>query len=109
MTRFLIACLVFAIVFLAAGYATAQAPPCGPVDKIVAQLTGPKWREREFIVLTNKEGTMAMQIFMNPETQAWSQLSLNVQTGIACFIATGEGFFMPGKKKLEPKASESSL
>lgn len=80
----------------------AQAPPaCGPRDKVIAVIAGPKYSEQPMLELGNVDGTSVMHLYGNTATGTWT-LVVYPQPGLACLIATGKSIEPMGGKPLEP-------
>lgn len=96
MMRFLVGCLLIALLFLFAGVAHSQQTPpqlqCGPALGLLAQLAT-KWKERPMFIGVSKDGKSTTRIYANPETLTWTVLAL-FQDGTACVLASGEGIVL---------------
>ena len=80
------------LLMLAADKAHAQGA-CGPVDAMIAAITGPKYQEAPLFdaIVKTPVGPRSIRMFANPATGTWTMLTLQ-DNGMACLAGAGQGF-----------------
>ena len=63
---------------------------CGPLDSIVAAVTGSKYLEAPVIEgLVGKEGNIIMRLYGNETTRTWTWMVINLEANQACIMSAG--------------------
>lgn len=104
--RFLIGLLLVTSMFLVAGHVSAQTTQqvpikCGPRDKIFTYLKN-KFGESPIAAGMAANGVVAM-VFGNSKTSSFTWLLLSPTDGLACFIITGNKYFVIPEKLPEAR------
>lgn len=89
MLKFIAGAIVGYFACMVVGEARAQSL-CLPRDQILAQITGPKYGERQIGVGIINEKTV-LEIFVSPTSGSWTMLTTDI-SGISCLAGSGQNW-----------------
>lgn len=81
---------VIAVLALCFAAPALAQPRCAPTEQLLAELTGPKFKERPFLTLTGAMGPVTL--YVNLATGTWTiAVSPSASPTASCIIAVGKG------------------